>query len=219
MSIVSGSTFTGEKYIQVDLPDYEAEYRQLTILLWIAGIIFVLFLIVVPRIFSIVESYEITTTTVQLIPPNESSREKKETTKTTTSTQKGNQYNKNDTTNETIVVKNIRIRKVPFYARWISRLGMILTLFGMYQIIIRSPYNRYLLRRAFVVPIMTEDECAQIITIADKVALRNIQKANATLIEYEKYYQDYEEDAEYKESIELLQSPLGWQKLRHGTLC
>lgn len=197
MSIVTGSSFTGENFVQVPLPDYDNECKLLSKLLYICGAILILF-VLLPRKLSYFDSYEITTTTVK-VPKNNKDKEKQP---------------------ETTEVKNLNIRRVPSYARWISLFGIMITLYGMYNIIQHSPYNRFLLRRAFVVPILTEEECSKIIDIAENVAVRNYNYAQKTIKEYQesdKDEEDYEDEEEYKESVQLLQEPKGWQKLRHGT--
>jgi hypothetical protein len=68
-----------------------------------------------------------------------------------------------------------------------------------------SPYNRYLSRRVFQSPLLTEDECQRIIALSHVVAAKNIEK-------FAKYNPKYFSETE---NLMLYEEPYGWQKVRH----
>ena len=89
-------------------------------------------------------------------------------------------------------------------------------------VVLGSPYNYYLLRRVFVFPIFTADECQAIIEMAEQAALVNYQEAqqwsvslpNGTELAPDPSMMEASTDEETFRN--MLQRPLGWHKLRHG---
>ena len=205
----TSTSFVGERFLQIKLPDYSEEYVRLWIYMG-SLFIFVILALVLIRFYSKTEFYEVTIT----------KETKRIRTNNNNTTKDEDDCTKEKETNEKpiVTVKQYTIKKTSRFIFPLSVLILVLGSIGMGYIIFFSPQNQFLARRVFEAPILTSEECQQIVEMSNRAAKRNIQIAKQYMEEYDDEDNDEDQDEdEYKTNDLLLQKPLGWQKLRHGT--
>jgi hypothetical protein len=79
---------------------------------------------------------------------------------------------------------------------------------AFYILIKMSPYNYFVARGVFQVPMFTAEECETLLNISYRAAERNYRNALAA------HQSGAEEDSNIT-TRGLLSEPMGWQKLRH----
>ena len=204
----TSTSFVGERFLQIKLPDYSEEYVRLWIYMG-SLFIFVILALVLIRFYSKTEFYEVTIT----------KETKRIRTNNNNTTKDEDDCTKEKETNEKpiVTVKQYTIKKTSRFIFPLSVLILVLGSIGMGYIIFFSPQNQFLARRVFEAPILTSEECQQIVEMSNRAAKRNIQIAKQYMEEYDDEDNDEDQDEdEYKTNDLLLQKPLGWQKLRHG---
>lgn len=88
-------------------------------------------------------------------------------------------------------------RYIPLWANVASITGLLCSV--IYVLFTMSPYNYYTPRRVFEAPLLTHQECQQVVAMAERAAQRNVPQDTSNT------------------SDPLLQEPVGWQKTRHGS--
>lgn len=76
---------------------------------------------------------------------------------------------------------------------------------------LKNPHNYFSIRRVFVAPLFTKDECQKVMNMASVAAEINYERAIIGNIEFD---EDSSADAEY---TMLQREPQGWRKDRHGS--
>lgn len=91
----------------------------------------------------------------------------------------------------------------------LSSIGCMVSLFWMTMTL--SPYNTFVARGVFEVPLLTAQECEKLLNISYNVAERNAEEARKA-----KETVEMSGRAVNKTVQGLLWEPVGWQKHRHG---
>ncbi|CAB9529860.1 Procollagen-lysine,2-oxoglutarate 5-dioxygenase 1 [Seminavis robusta] len=98
---------------------------------------------------------------------------------------------------------------VPLPILAVASLGCMVSLF--YEVMTMSPYNTFVARGVFQVPILTALECEQLINISMAAA-----KINQDMALQEQQRAEIAGESLNRSMESLLWEPKGWQKLRHG---
>ena len=98
---------------------------------------------------------------------------------------------------------------VPLSVLALSSLGCMVSLFWWTMTL--SPYNTFVARGVFEVPLLTAQECEKLLNISYNVAARNAEEARKA-----KETAESSGKAANKTVQGLLWEPVGWQKHRHG---
>lgn len=207
-------SFPGERYLDIELPNYEDEHITVLVALGVASFFWIL-----------------------LFPLIGTRAEQREHERKTKGKQKD--FPPPPT--------------IPITTTFYSVVGWIFS--SVIILLFMSPNNYYISRRVFTAPLFTQDECNHVISIAQRAAQRNLERAQQEIGIYEKRYnfslkeiqlsKEYEAAAAADENrlqpeedsaatpihyieanatdqeslnsiIGLLEEPLGWQKYRHG---
>jgi len=183
--------FAGERFLQVELPDYEREWFTTTC--WLVGAT-VFWLFVAPLFLMQTEEPAPET--------KETSGAKKKRSKSAPTTASSPA----DTSSNLPTV-----RYIPLWANVFACACLFASV--VYILMTKSPNNYYSPRRVFQAPLLTLSECQTIIQMADTAAQHNYETA---LQEVQQQHTD--DDPNNNTTREaLLREPLGWQKTRHGS--
>jgi len=111
--------------------------------------------------------------------------------------------------NDTNTIPEEEPPSVPFLVLALAAFGLMASL--VYVVMAGSPYNNFVARGVFEVPMLTPDECETLIQISMRVAEQNKQMALAV----KEQLLEGSEGALNRSMEGLLWEPAGWQKLRH----
>ncbi|KAL7575126.1 hypothetical protein ACA910_000493 [Epithemia clementina (nom. ined.)] len=187
------AVFPGEPFFQVHLPNYGRAHTVVPALLIIS---FVFWILVFPVFFSKEKSLELTPQQEARTPPAPTKKKSKSSVAVSESPASDS--------------KKQVIREVPI---WVSALALLGFLATSLVVLWYAPYNSWLSRRVFEAPLLTRDECNEIVERAMAAAERNAQNTEARLAIVGGW-----ENLSEKENHTLhmlMDHPSGWQKLRH----
>ena len=184
--------FPGEQYLQVALPNYGLAHVVVSALLVVS---FVFWIFVFPVWFV---KTEVQTATA---PPEGQSQ-----AKDTASSKKGKKSSKASEQPEIVS------KEVPLFVSALTVLGFVTT--SVVVLLWCSPYNGWLPRRVFQAPLLTREECDEIVKRSMAAAERNVQQSQARLAVVGGW--DNLTKEENRTMTALLDFPSGWQKSRHA---
>lgn len=225
------SSFPGERFLSVHLPDYEKERGQIVIKISIAAI---LFLIILPYFFATKRvQVDASTSSIKQLPSAlhqpSNKRDKRNGKKERARLQPQNHEGANDTT------PNGAVDTALEFSPMVSNVLTLMCIMSMFIIVFSSQNNLFPARTVLVAPLFTPDECQQIIDMAHAAAERNangaqeerelLLKQNPGLTNPQKSthaHTEFGNESSFADARPKLQSldkilrrPPGWKKDRH----
>lgn len=195
---MASNNYGGEEFLLEQLPDYPKERITLIIKLIVA---FVCWTIILPVLFS------------EQVEENENCNNKENQNVSAEPPKKASKKKKNDATNKKSIIDQQTpppqpVREVSSGMLAYCCFGCMLTL--AWVMLKSSPDNNYTPRGVFQASLFSPDECDFLVDMADRVAQRNYQEAQASILLVD------EQHSPNTKIQEMLQEPVGWQKTRHG---
>lgn len=113
-------------------------------------------------------------------------------------------------------------QEINFFVNVMATIGCMISI--VYLLMTCSPYNYYISRGVFQIPILNETECATILKAAHHAALQNFQNAvswesSSSSSQGEEINENFENNnIIYNKTYQaLLEEPIGWRKARHDS--
>ena len=209
-----GSWFPGEEFLQVHLPNYNADRSTVT---WLLIFNCVFWIVIFPIILDhVVASRDKENTNKKSKGDIESDPPQKSASKTSSPEKKGRSSRDKKTTpaesQPTVVAPQEKEESteetfIEAHSDILCTLGvMVLTILIL---MVKNPHNSFSSRRVFMAPLLSRAECHHIMNMAHSAAKTNYERAINSA--------DGEGIADNRKKYEMLRKePHGWQKNRHG---